>query len=379
MSSSQRAKKAISPRLPNEIITEIIQATAKKDRACLCRVSKLFHGLGLLVVNRTVRLSHYASASGFCSGIIANPDRGLAIRSFTVLCIEDPWPDLQVDDAVTLSHLLIEAMKSMSGVEQLYIDPYVLLQPYRFTLLELSFPRLLVVDIGPPDSNRDLESSPVLDRVASFLARHPTLTRVRVSARGLRHPPSLSVRIPLPNLQYFDGTSALVSSLIVRGLRGAAISWDPCDKPAIEIDKIIRTLSLLTTPEIPFFSSHDYRPGFAKYIVAAVSKHIPHTRTFHLRSATFRQLELLGAETSHCMMTCLPRFTCLRYFAMDRVLDIAWDDEEDRVTVEGWGSACSTLEACCLNNRAWKKIDGGWDVYSMADFRVQAGLIKGVH
>ncbi|KAJ7675138.1 hypothetical protein B0H17DRAFT_1207877 [Mycena rosella] len=74
----RRAYKAISQWLPNEVLTEIIQAATQEDQASLCRVSKLFHALSLPVLNRTVRLAHYASASAFSSAIIENPTRGQA-------------------------------------------------------------------------------------------------------------------------------------------------------------------------------------------------------------------------------------------------------------------------------------------------------------
>jgi hypothetical protein len=42
--------------LPNEIITQIIQASSASDQAALCRTSRLFHALGVPVLYRVVEL-----------------------------------------------------------------------------------------------------------------------------------------------------------------------------------------------------------------------------------------------------------------------------------------------------------------------------------
>ncbi|KAF7353954.1 hypothetical protein MVEN_01081800 [Mycena venus] len=82
---TRRAYKAISRWLPNEVISEIIQAAPPSDQAALCRTSQLFHALGVPMLYRIVVLCHYESIEGFCSTVLANPSKfaGL-VRSFRV-------------------------------------------------------------------------------------------------------------------------------------------------------------------------------------------------------------------------------------------------------------------------------------------------------
>jgi hypothetical protein len=53
---ARRADRSISQWLPNEIITQIIQASSASDQAALCRTSRLFHALGVPVLYRVVEL-----------------------------------------------------------------------------------------------------------------------------------------------------------------------------------------------------------------------------------------------------------------------------------------------------------------------------------
>ncbi|KAJ7490808.1 hypothetical protein FB451DRAFT_1389566 [Mycena latifolia] len=81
---TRRAYKAISRWLPSEIILEIIQAAPQADRASLCRVSKLFHALGLPVLYRVVHLQTRASAEAFGPTVLSNIALGPLVRSFTI-------------------------------------------------------------------------------------------------------------------------------------------------------------------------------------------------------------------------------------------------------------------------------------------------------
>ncbi|KAJ7467476.1 hypothetical protein FB451DRAFT_1401484 [Mycena latifolia] len=80
---TRRAYKAISRWLPNEIITEIIQAAPQPDQASLCRVSKLFHGLCLPLLYRVVRLKTRASVEAFCIAVLSNTALTEFVRWFT--------------------------------------------------------------------------------------------------------------------------------------------------------------------------------------------------------------------------------------------------------------------------------------------------------
>ncbi|KAJ7100492.1 hypothetical protein C8R44DRAFT_946970 [Mycena epipterygia] len=82
---TRRAYKAISRWLPNEVITEIIQAASQKDRAALCRTSKLFYGLSVPVLYRVVDIETHVCLLSFSAVISSNPDLAKAVRSFTFL------------------------------------------------------------------------------------------------------------------------------------------------------------------------------------------------------------------------------------------------------------------------------------------------------
>ncbi|KAJ6456939.1 hypothetical protein C8R45DRAFT_943410 [Mycena sanguinolenta] len=81
-------------------------------------------------------------------------------------------------------------------------------------------------------------------------------------------------------------------------------------------------------------------------------------------------------DTVRRMTECLPRFTSLVYLAMDssNLCSPLTTKDMDRPIVKGWGKACPTLEACCLNHSAWRKVDGRWKVFPVKEFRALAGL-----
>ncbi|KAJ6456945.1 hypothetical protein C8R45DRAFT_1082019 [Mycena sanguinolenta] len=81
-------------------------------------------------------------------------------------------------------------------------------------------------------------------------------------------------------------------------------------------------------------------------------------------------------DTVRRMTACLPRFTSLVYLAMDssNLYSLLTTKDMDRPIVKGWGKACPTLEACCLNHSAWRKVDGRWKVFPVKEFRALAGL-----
>ncbi|KAJ7490775.1 hypothetical protein FB451DRAFT_1552386 [Mycena latifolia] len=74
MDSTPRGSKTISQWLPNEIITQTIQAVPRRaDQGVLCRTSKLLHGLGAPVLYRAMDLRTYASIDAVCSTVLSNP------------------------------------------------------------------------------------------------------------------------------------------------------------------------------------------------------------------------------------------------------------------------------------------------------------------
>ncbi|KAJ7100505.1 hypothetical protein C8R44DRAFT_947005 [Mycena epipterygia] len=82
---TRRAYRAISRWLPNEVVTEIIQAAPQKDRTAICRTSKLFYGLSVPVLYRVVDIDTHTSLSSFSAAISSNPNLAKAVRSFTFI------------------------------------------------------------------------------------------------------------------------------------------------------------------------------------------------------------------------------------------------------------------------------------------------------
>ncbi|KAJ7434850.1 hypothetical protein FB451DRAFT_281580 [Mycena latifolia] len=300
-------------------------------------------------------------------------DKLFARSPFTVLSIRDPWPAPPPD---ALSELLIEATKLMPKIEFLSICRFVLKRPYHLELLKLSFPFLLACDVGPPSLLDDHTGTRGADLIVSFLALHPTLTRIRVPSSN-RVIASPSVRVFLPNLQDYNGPAGLIPALVVRGLKRAKLMWHTGETSGTDIHNIIRALNLLSTPEIPFFSSHEYCDDCCMPIVTAVSTHMPHTRALQMWSMVEFD-KILDEETIRHITNCLPHFTGLTYLAIEWCIGIfrtpSADEDADRMAVEAWGDACPTLEACCLNDYAWRKVDGRWEEYPMSEFRAQAGI-----
>jgi hypothetical protein len=72
---TRRAYKSISRWLPNEVISETIQAAPQSDQIALCRTSKLFHALGIPVLYRVVELYGSSFMTGFCSTVLGNPSK----------------------------------------------------------------------------------------------------------------------------------------------------------------------------------------------------------------------------------------------------------------------------------------------------------------
>lgn len=81
----RRGYKSISWWLPDEVISEIIQAAPRYDQAALCRASKLFHALGVRILYRVVDLDDYPSIAGFCLTVLTNTAKfSHLVRSLTV-------------------------------------------------------------------------------------------------------------------------------------------------------------------------------------------------------------------------------------------------------------------------------------------------------
>ncbi|KAJ6566975.1 hypothetical protein B0H19DRAFT_716308 [Mycena capillaripes] len=355
---TRRAYRAISRWLPNEVIIEIIQFTAKADQAALCRVSKLFHDLCLPILYREVHLKSYGCAAAFCSIIMKNPIRADAVRSIIAPDFDEAgfrlFPALR-----SLLHTppqLIQRLEHLSVTIDEF-DPF---------LTQCTFPHLVTCELRLLSGN----SPPPDDLVVSFLVRHPTLTRIHLrNHRTLLQ--TSSPKIQLPNLQYYTGNAPLLLHLNANCLREASVRWFQAQYA--DAEKIIIALGSLTRASVPFRLSNEdvrHKPG----LMDSLSRHMPHMQSLRLREVLDRPV---WNEFENAITSFLGRFTQLAYLAIEssRPNPSVWQFEpENRIIVETWGNACPTLEACCFNGRAWRKVDRNWETFPIDEFRIVAGF-----
>ncbi|KAJ6510753.1 hypothetical protein C8R45DRAFT_965096 [Mycena sanguinolenta] len=132
----------------------------------------------------------------FCSGIIENPSRADSVRSFTV--DERPYYNC----VKIRSDLLLGALKLMLRLDHLSISGTTFDDRHWVILLEeANFPELVSCKLFIP-SALDLSSTPPLHLLAGFFAHHSTLKRVEFHSWFEVITPQ-SVRIPLPNVEFF--------------------------------------------------------------------------------------------------------------------------------------------------------------------------------
>ncbi|KAJ7127565.1 hypothetical protein C8R43DRAFT_1134583 [Mycena crocata] len=350
-----RGQMAILRWFPNEIFSEIISHTTKADQASLCRVSKLFHKLSLPILNRVVAIFQLSAIESFCSALIAHPARAEAVRAFTAI-VGDDWKFAQEQILISLNLML-------------NLEHFDVCGPCDFmsTTLQRSFHRLLSCYLRYPNGTT---ASP--NEAASFLNRHQTLTCLVVG--GLLSP---SVRVNLPNLEVYEGNMAWLSKIVTGHLRKVRLVWSGLGPPAnIDIENSIAALASLANHNVPFVSRH---LCFLVHIcitkiVAAVSTHMPQTMALQVYfSKTLTLLEYKNMLAA--IAACLPRFTGLIFLAIQHIYDNRIAEKEMlRTCADTFLSACTTLEACALNQYAWRKVNRVWEECSEVDFRELSGL-----
>ncbi|KAJ6510752.1 hypothetical protein C8R45DRAFT_1068692 [Mycena sanguinolenta] len=372
---AHRERMEISRWLPNEVLVQIIQHTPKAEQAILACVSKLIRDLCLPVLYRVIKLEYSSAITSLCSVIINNPSRADAVRSCTLDVYDEP------QDNVVRSDLILATLKLMSRLEHLSISPFALDSGHCLMLLEqCSFPQLISCDFWVPSDSLDLSLTPS-DLAVGFLIRHSTLRRVHFHSDH-RMVPCQPVHVSLPNLELYEGDAAFIPLIDASGLKEVALTWRRMDDDNLDIE-VITGLNSMTKPDSPFISSHRSRYWEdLRQILTSVSKDMQHTQSLRLQfSRTFRRLT--PERISH-ITGCLRQLTHLVYFEMGYSAEFpSWplgrkDEEqlmaEDHSIAQGWGAACPTLQACGFNLRAWRKVDGRWEVFPLQKFWVLAGL-----
>ncbi|KAJ6548178.1 hypothetical protein DFH09DRAFT_629346 [Mycena vulgaris] len=176
---------------------------------------------------------------------------------------------------------LIESMRLMLGLDHLDLDPFFLDIIHSLALFQdCTFPRLTNCQMGAEPYSLGNDVS--------------TLTRVHInnnvhydSAENDRIGPP-SVRIPLPNLRYFEKPACFVPAIVAPGLREARLQWNPRETSSTNMVQIFVALNSLTGPDTPFYFSHKYSAEYCMQLVKNISRRLPHTTGLRLQSTCSR-------------------------------------------------------------------------------------------
>ncbi|KAJ7036524.1 hypothetical protein C8F04DRAFT_1394125 [Mycena alexandri] len=362
---TRRASKSIVRWLPNEVISEIIQAAPPRDQASLCRATKLFEGLGVPILYRVVDLKTGASTKAFCSTIASYTAKfAKLVRSLTFDTYAPPVNEFTVPRA------LFKCMKVLLEIRSLDIRGTL---PY----LSLTFPRLLHCRLHTFD--RHWDSNEDLDTLSSFLARHPTL---RPSW------PSTAARIPLPDLQRIRASAKIFPRILADDLKEARLEWEFGGKADMwPPEPIFLALKATTRRDnslvCSIYCGHFEFPP----IMDSASMHIPHAKTLRVVTV-LEDPDDPDSEDPHRpddkiqhVKKWLPRFIGLEFFALELYFDeedgcntFGATEAEDQLTVHDFGDLCSTLRACRLGENAWRRVNGTWERFPADDFLALAGI-----
>ncbi|KAJ7490841.1 hypothetical protein FB451DRAFT_1221228 [Mycena latifolia] len=364
MTLHPRGSKSIFHWLPNEIITQIIQATPRRaDRRALCRTSKLFHALAAPVLYRAVDICTFAELETFCSAVLSNPALAELVRSFTAVFNPDEY-----SYDIWLPRQLVDATKALVHLEALSIPIGLVPDENLRELLRWTFPHLVRCSLGSKAAR--WSSTEQDDTLASFLLRHRALKTLHVQDWDpLETWLSGSARIPLLHLEHLRCPGGVLPAIVTSSLKEARIYW--VEYEPNDAEGTFHALKSMVRTDVPFVCSNDACDGSFSAIVDSLSRNIPHTKTLHL------QMYNLYADCNRSKMDdlkkYLSRFTGLAFLWIESTLGSdAWGDGP--MTVGDFSDACPSLEACCIELLAWRKMNGTWDVFPPEDFKALCGI-----
>ncbi|KAJ6585652.1 hypothetical protein B0H19DRAFT_1110379 [Mycena capillaripes] len=346
---TRRQHKAISRWLPNEIISQIILAAPTADRAALCRASKLFHGIGVLVLYRVVNMHSPVSIDAFSRTILSNSSLAPMVRSLSAH--RHQWSDFKLITTMLTSFGLL------LHLEHLVISVVLWQEEHRHAFLQWSFPRLVSCHLG---LSTVVGTVPPI--VSSFLRRHSSLKSVS-SPWGGSIQADPSAPLPLPHLRNFRGPADVIPLISgARDLEEVSLSWG--DKQSgQDAEKIIRILKSMTRDDIPFICSNNHCYVFVVELLDSISRNLPQTKTLQMRAYRFDK-EILAHLKNY-----LPRFASLLFLSVTTYFDHTWlNDGEVRNIFHDIVDACPSLKACRFNTYAWRKANATWEEYPAEDF-----------
>ncbi|KAJ7500517.1 hypothetical protein B0H11DRAFT_783827 [Mycena galericulata] len=344
---TRRQSKSILRRFPNEIIAEIIQSAPQADVANLCRVSKLFHGLGAPVLYRVVDLGSLTVVT-FCHAILSNPVLPGLVRSLS-------YRNYELDCPIGI---FLSALRLLIHLANLSVRLCILEDDYD-AFLQLPFPRLVSCHL-------DLDMTGNRFGVSSFLIRHPILESFSTSMPLEVAPAS---QILLTNLRRFRGPAGLIPFIISQELRAARLHWGSTSDPDVEAR--IVALASMTRPHSPFISCHHGVIDIVT-IIGSLSRNIPHTATLHIM-----KMQPDGPIIPNDVANYLPSFTCLRYLSIQNVFrSFRLTEAAALIIARAFWDVCPTLDGCRLDVYAWRKVNASWEKCSSQDFANLAGTLR---
>ncbi|KAJ7500495.1 hypothetical protein B0H11DRAFT_2275746 [Mycena galericulata] len=343
---TRRQYKAISRWLPNEVTTLVIQAAPRADQVTLCRVSKLFHALSMPVVYRIVHLKDPSEIQAFCSAVLSNPALPQLVRSVV-------YQDISGSFAKVYSGMMLDSLRTLLRLERLWIDVDLLLDEHLAALLRCTFPRLVACRVGVGAEN-------LVDPLASFLARHSSLKSLLLDdSNSIFQAP---FPIPLPCLEYYNGSVDFAHWIVAGSLKEGKFNWN--SRKTYDIEKTIVAVKTLTASDVPFVCSHYWCDEYFAEILESMSSNLPHMKSLQMHPYSN------DTDFAH-VRNCLPRFTHLEILC---IAGVKGPESEQLITVQGFANLCPTLEWCRLGERAWRKINQGWERYPLIDFMIFAGV-----
>ncbi|KAJ7777127.1 hypothetical protein B0H16DRAFT_1504422 [Mycena metata] len=369
---TRRAYKSIARWLPNEVISEIIQAAPPCDQASLCRTTKLFEGLGAPILYRVVNLKR-VSIMAFCSTIASHTSKfAKLVRSFTAHADFSYFIQFQLA-------ALWKCVKTLLNLERLRIRGYLAYAREAPEWLSLTFPRLIHCELYATSS----ESREQQGMLASFLLRHPALKSVHIQDFTTFESPAWSLtpaRIPLHDLQRIWAPPTVFPGFVVDDLREVRLDWE-CDHEVMltPAEPTFIALSAMARDGPPVCSV--YCSGFEfPSIMDSASKHIPRAKVLRIMMDDLDTRDASAPDKISQVKNHLPCFTHLEFFAFESLdevdgrLTFGETEAEDQLTVHDFGDLCPTLQACRLSENAWRRVNGAWERFSADDFLALAGI-----
>ncbi|KAJ6543913.1 hypothetical protein B0H19DRAFT_290407 [Mycena capillaripes] len=293
---------AISSWFPAEIISEVILASPRGDRAAFCRVSKLFHNIGVPVLYRVVNLP-WESRDAFSRTILSNPFLAGLVRSLSIE--HNPRSGKPKFHTKVLTQML-NSFQMLINLEHLSIIFHLWCEQHYRAFVQWSFPRLVSCHLGLSSTQ-----SNYLALMSSFLQHHSSIRSFSSPLTGTSDKyEALPAPCSLPYLRNFRGAAPLVPLILdAQDLSEVMLSLGR-KRSAQDVEKIIHTLESMTRDGTPFICSNDDCEESFIEILDSISRNLPQTKTLQMRGCVPNKENLVHLQN------CLPPFARLLFLSV---------------------------------------------------------------